>query len=476
MEKGSKHRTMTTKTFLPLLSTTNNASPKAQQIFFSNASQPSLSTRSTFAEPPIITPGMSVPCNAILTPPATPNKNEVERKRSSIGADSAKLVAAPTEELKSMLSVGVGLGVNPTQMVEHMVENGMDVGPLSEVPQTAKPFKKTYKLHGELGYGAWSTVYSAFEVSENLQFGGAMPPTPPRTPEGPSRRGSQKQMLAVKALARRDGKMILEQEARVLTYLHSYSRARHYLVPFYGFDDIRCAIFMCAVPLSLDSHVKTTSKASKSIATMFDPIIGSAQWTTLAVSLINGLIFLQDMNCVHGDIKPANILLQPDNSNKELTPLYTDFSSSHVLSSSDIPDSVEDVNAVTTDFTAPELLRALRHRDSSGGARAIATFSSDLFALAVTLLFAAIGESPYSLARMELQKVGMAAEGRPLDYARCGSNASRVMKGRAVERALSGAVQADAEKRLEAGEWQGIMRDIVTKWEKEGWKDGGRPS
>ena len=475
MDKSSKHST-TKKAFLPLLSTSNDPSPKPQQYIFPNASQPSLFTSATFTESPIMTPGMSVPISAILTPPVTPNKNEVERKRSSISSDCAKLVAAPTEELKSMLSVGVGLGVNPTQMVEHMVENGIDVGPLSEVPQTPRPFRKAYQLQGELGQGAWSTVYSAFEVGESPRIGGTMPPTPPRTPEGPSRRGSQKQMLAVKALARRDGKQVLEQEARVLTYLHSHSRARRYLVPFHGFDDVRCSIFLGAVPLTLENHVKTAGKAPMNTITMFKPVIGSAQWAALAMSLINGLSFLQDMNCVHGDIKPSNILLQPDESKKKLVPLYCDFSSSHVLSSSALPESVEDVNAVTTDFTAPELLRALRHRDSSKGERAIATSSSDIFALGVTLLFAATGESPYSLARIELQKMAMAAEGRPLDYARCGSNASRVMKGRAVERALIGAVKEDAKKRFMVGQWQGVMRDIVKKWEREGWADSGRAS
>ena len=409
----------------------------------------------------------------VLTPPATPTKAEVERKRSSIGTDSERLIVDPTEELSSMLSVGVGLGADPKRMVEHMIENGMDVGPLSEVPEVPRPFGKAYQLREELGYGAWSKVYSASEVSSLPRMGGFMPPSPPITPERPSRKGNQQRILAVKALDRRDGRNVLEREATILTYLHSHAGADNHLVEFLGFDNTRCSIIMIAVPLSLDTNVRSISKTPLSTARMFDPIIGAQQWTDMAQRLIDGLAFLQSKGCVHGDIKPANVLLQCKNAEGELTPLYCDFSSSHVLSSSRFSESLEEVDAVTTEYTAPELLRALRKSSNSSEERAVATFASDIFALGVTLLFAATGESPYSEARMEMQKTGMAMEGRPLDFARSSAQAPRVMKGRAVDLALKDATQQDVGRRISVAGWSSQLEGIAERWREKGWKQGG---
>ena len=68
-----------------------------------------------------------------------------------------------------------------------------------------------------------------------------------------------------------------------------------------------------------------------------------------------------------------------------------------------------------------------------------------------------MGESPYASARMEVQKLGMAKEGRPLDFARGGENASRAMRGRMVDRILTSAVEKNVEKRLSAEEWRAVV-------------------
>jgi len=150
---------------------------------------------------------------------------------------------------------------------------------------------------------------------------------------------------------------------------------------------------------------------------MFDLVIGVETWVDLAIHLITGLAFLQDIGCVHGDIKPANVLLRTEASGK-LIPLYCDFFSSHVVFPDTRLGDIDEVSAVTTDYVSPELLESFHHRN---GERAVATFASDIFALAVTLLFTAIGEGPYAGAHMDLQKSVMAREGRPMDFARCGS-------------------------------------------------------
>lgn len=382
-----------------------------------------------------------------------------------------------------MLSVAAGLGANPKQMVVSMIEKGMDVGPLPSVPEVPRPYLKTYQIRDEeLGHGAWSTVYSATEIEKvpprtGSVVAGMMPPSPPGTPEGPSRRSSQNPVLAVKVLSRRDGRSILEKEARILSYLHSYPGSQEYLVPFHGFDERNCSIILSAVPLSLENHAKQAGQARTSTATMYDPVTGAPEWADLATGLLDGLAFLQRKGCIHGDIKPANILLRPDNNNiinarRGLTPLYCDFSSSHILSHAE-ETVVEEVNAVTTEYTAPELLHALQHR-GDGGVRAVATVASDVYALGVTLLFAATGENPYSVARLELQKAVMAREGKPLAYARCGAQTTKVMKGRAVDEALDGAVTKDPRDRMDVADWAFALKAIFARWKELGWRDGGR--
>ena len=74
---------------------------------------------------------------------------------------------------------------------------------------------------------------------------------------------------------------------------------------------------------------------------------------------------------------------------------------------------------------------------------------------------------------MEIQKVGMAKEGLPLDFARRGEQASRVMKGRAVEKALKGALDKDVEKRLDVEAWRDAVMEVVKRWRAGGWVRGG---
>lgn len=113
---------------------------------------------------------------------------------------------------------------------------------------------------------------------------------------------------------------------------------------------------------------------------------------------------------------------------------------------------------MTTEFTAPELLQAFRHRN---GQRAIATYKNDVFALGVTLLTAVTGENPYTSARFEGQKTAMAKEGLPLEFARRGEQASRVGVKGMVDMVIRGAVEKDESKRWTVGQWQNVVKDIV---------------
>ena len=408
----------------------------------------------------------SVLSNA-LTPPTTPKTvGNIDTRRASLSIDSANLISNPSTELTNMLSVGLGLGMDPKCVVEHMLEEGQDVGPLACVPELSRPFQDSYELHEQLGYGAWSTVYRASEVPVTGKIQGEhLPMTPPTTPEQRGKSGA-KGILAVKKLARRDGKRVLEKEARILTYLHSQHTSSRYLVPFLGFDCSQCSIIMACVPLTLDQYVRMKRETLIETATMFDPVIGVERWSGLAIELISGLAFLQKHSCIHGDVKPSNILLQQEVDAIEtetLRPLFCDFSSSQVLEKGPL-GGLHEVSAVTTEYAAPELLRALNPRRRSideGGP--VTTFQSDVFALGVTLLFASTGQSPYSSAKMQIQRSVMAEEGLPLEHARGGDQALRIREGSLVDKILCMAIHREAARRPGASSWEAQTRKLLHK-------------
>jgi len=306
-----------------------------------------------------------------------------------------------------------------------------------------RPYTQTYKLedtsssrHAEYGRGVWSVVYRAHEVPPTS----SALPTPPNSPiSGPKAKLSQL-ALAVKSPSRRDAHNVLHHEARILTYLHSICNSSIYIVPFQGYEVSTHSIVLDPLPLNLDSYAKAAASSARtnfSTQTMFDPVIGLPEWSMLATHLISGLAFLHAHNCIHGDIKPANILLRPTPSGLN-EPLYCDFSSS--LHTQD--PSPTEITALTADYSAPELLSSL----TKSGVPTLPSFAADVYALGVTLLFAALGESPYACARMEIMKLSMAKEGRPLDFAMGGDQGARVRKGSPVERCLIGAVRKEGER------------------------------
>lgn len=381
-----------------------------------------------------------------LTPPITPVRAEC--KRAFASADVIEVTAH--QELEH--------GVKDLRMDENRSQQTWE----ETVPRA---YPGSYELLGTeyvYGCGAWSAVYQAHDT-EDLPMPDLGLLTPPTSPSNKYR----PQLLAIKAPTRRDANKILTNEARILTYLHHTHTTSQYIINFHGFDSARHSLVLDAVPQTLDTYVKAAAKnarANFSTQTMFDPVIGRAQWAHLAERLIDGLAFLHDVKkVIHGDIKPANILLRSDpcttSGSDLLQPLYCDFSSSRVVTANTGP--VEEVSAVTTDFTSPELLSSFHRRNNT---RAVVTFASDVFALGVTLLAAAIGESPYAGARMEIMKVGMAKEGRPLQFARGGEQASRLMKGGVVERVVVGAVEKDPEKRSKVTDWKAELETCIEDW------------
>lgn len=377
---------------------------------------------------------------APMTPPSTPIRPQC--KRSSTSAGTISLVSLDEEDTDS-----------PDHDLAE-AEEGPVQRELTWVETIPRPYAEAYKLedtstsrHAEYGRGVWSVVYRAHEVTPTS----SALPTPPNSPVSGPKANTSQVALAVKSPSRRDAHNILYHEARVLTYLHSIRNSSTYIVPFHGYELSTHSIVLEPFPLNLDSYTKAAAASARtnfSTQTMFDPIVGLPEWSTLATHLITGLSFLHANKCIHGDIKPANILLRPTPSGLH-EPLYCDFSSS--LHTHD-PTPTE-ITALTADYSAPELLSSL----TSSGVPTLPSSAADVYALGVTLLFAALGESPYAAARMEVMKLSMAKEGRPLDFAMGGDQGARVRKGSAVERCLMGAVRKE-EERWGVEEWVEVVK------------------
>lgn len=377
----------------------------------------------------------------ILTPPHTPLKTSCANDYGPVLEILTQVEGSKTKKEKDINEV-----VETSKFQDHP----------SWSETLPKPYLRKYKLLGsalagyeEFGRGVWSAVYRAEEVADFAPVTGLL--TPPTSPLKTVELSEKRQYVAVKAPIRRDAYQVLENEARVLTYLHQNSAAKGHVIGFLGYNSTEHALVLDACPVTLAAHCTSTlNDARKNFATktMFDPVIGAGEWAGLAKALVSGLEFLHRVGCIHGDIKPANILLQ-FTSPASFYPLYCDFSSAHVICVNSTTE-IEEVTAVTADFTSPELLASFYRRNSD---RAVATFASDVFALGVTLLVAATGESPYAGARMEMQKLSMAKEGVPLSFARAGDQASRVMRLKMVERFISRALDKNNAGRISAAEW-----------------------
>lgn len=417
-----------------------------------------ISNPTTMATSPPVTHA-TARASQTLTPPLTPSRPP--HRRASASADTLSLSSVSLYDIPDWRPRVTKMDSEEPQQAG----DGQGKEP-SWDETTPRPPSKMYQLIGsasgfeEYGRGVWSIVYRALECSKPE----TPPPallTPPTSPIITSTLSNNVQsILAIKAPSRRDAHKVLDFEARVLTYLHASPAAKNHLVPFHGYDGLAHCILMGPVPLSLESRVKTaaeTARADFSTRTMFDPVIGISQWAHLATHLIDGLDFLHSQSCIHGDIKPANILLQPspnpDNPDA-YTPLYADFSSSSVTSSLTSP---EQVSAITAAYTSPELLLALPN------GQAFTTPASDVYALAVTLIESATGESPYAGARMEVQKLSMCREGKPLEFARNGEQGSRISKNREVSKALEGAVKG-SETRWTVAEWKEEAGKALDGW------------
>ncbi|KAI4926375.1 hypothetical protein J4E85_006668 [Alternaria conjuncta] len=251
-----------------------------------------------------------------------------------------------------------------------------------------------------IGEGAWSDVFLAKPCPPKpTEQSPSQPPcgpdmTPPLTPVRSidsgvdlSRLPATPPMYAVKVPAMTSAKKVLSAEARILSYLSRFPDAEGHIVPFYGLDTRNGAILLQAMDDTLEGWIQKTlntldeeARAAR-LAEVFPSI---------ALALLNSLAWVQDKGCTHADIKPSNILFSSSSplSTAAPKPIYTDFSST-ILShpSATIESSASPLGAGTWDYLDPSLL--------SSSSTSPPSATSDLWSLAITLLFLILGGSPY---------------------------------------------------------------------------------
>ncbi|KAF2816876.1 kinase-like protein [Mytilinidion resinicola] len=327
------------------------------------------------------------------------------------------------------------------------------------------PFRTTdYTLDKKnlLGSGLWSDVFLALPIIPKLStahsdieidvLGTLSPPlTPVKARNTSNSIPSIPQAYAIKLPAMTSAKAVIASEARILSHLSSFSSYSDHIVPFFGLDTRNGALIMSAMPNNLNAFVKNlnTLDATSRTARIVQ------EFPKLALNLVRGLEWLNTHNVIHADIKPDNILLT-----KSGMPVFADFSSSILTITSDElgASSTAPVGGGTWDYLCPSILT----RDSSTARYPTPSTSTDLYSLAITLLFVVIGHSPLDSAGSNtFRRRDMVKQGTPLAFA-FGGDKGNVAEQRCKD--LSTTLGWDVVAWLQGGLRKSESRVGVREW------------
>ncbi|KAF2848375.1 kinase-like protein [Plenodomus tracheiphilus IPT5] len=270
----------------------------------------------------------------------------------------------------------------------------------------AKGRKKT------IGEGAWSNVYLATPtlptVTENVHMTGMSPPLTPVHSREPSSVSSNTlaipRLYAIKVPAMTSARKVLGAEAKILSYLTRFPNAHEHIVPFFGLDPRTGSLILKAMDATLESWI------TNELNTVSEPLRAKKLaeiFPTIALSLIDSLEWMQEKDCIQADIKPSNILIDSTPSGVPKA-VYTDFSSAILTKpGATIDSAASPLGAGTWDYLDPKLLSSSNPAPLSA--------STDLWSLAITLLYLVIGRSPYDAFKSnKYQQREMIKSGSPL--------------------------------------------------------------
>jgi hypothetical protein len=261
-----------------------------------------------------------------------------------------------------------------------------------------------------IGVGAWSDVYLAKPSLPRSTDRPVAPTSPPITPVH-SRDSSKSKCdlrstpasYAIKVPGSTSAKKVLDAEARILSYLSRFPESDAHIVPFFGQDTRTGSLVLEALDGTLEDWIQKQlnplDEASRAINL-------AAIFPTLALSLINSLLWMHDKNCIHADIKPSNILCSASPV-LPLHPVFSDFSSTTLTTLSTDAATPPPMGAGTWEFLDPSLLSSLNP--------ATPCAATDLWSLGITLLFMILGSSPYEAFKgNKFQQREMIKSGSPL--------------------------------------------------------------
>ena len=327
-----------------------------------------------------------------------------------------------------------------------------------------------------IGTGVWSDVYlAAPSLPKPVDQSFLLPPSATKPPPVTPRKSNDSAigmypfsavppLYAIKAPASTSSRKVLKEEAKILSYLSQFPDSDKHIVQFFGQDTRNDALVLKAMDGTLEDWIK---KDLNNLGEDLRATKLAAVFPRLALALIDSLIWMQDKNCIHADIKPANVLTSKTPADLTSVPVtvYSDFSSTILVAPEIEVHNASPLGAGTWDYLDPSLL--------SSSAPAEPSAATDLWSLAITLLFLIIGASPFDAFRHnKYQQREMIKSGSPLQclaYNDAGIKNMRKMKGLSKVLGLelhnwfAKVLIKDVSKRIDVAEWRDELARATTK-------------
>jgi serine/threonine protein kinase len=329
-----------------------------------------------------------------------------------------------------------------------------------------------------IGSGVWSDVYlAAPSVPKPVDQSHLMLPSSVKSsPVAPIKSSDSAiglyafppvpKLYAIKAPASTSSRRVLREEAKILSYLSQFPDSDDHIVQFFGQDPRNEALVLKAMGGTLEDWIK---KNLNNLDNGLRATKLAIAFPRIALTLIDSLMWMQDKNCVHADIKPSNILTTEDPASLASVPatVYSDFSSTILVAPEIEVHNASPLGAGTWDYLDPSLLRSIDAPEAS--------VATDLWSLAITLLFLVIGASPFDgFKHNKFQQREMIKSGQPLQclaYDDVGIKNMGRMKdlskalGFDLHKWFAKVLVKDVSKRIVVAEWRDELARATAKAE-----------